>query len=322
MNPDEPVRNLTDHDWGEEWEQLPEEAIEFRRSREPAQLTLRIPELTLQALRVEASHRRIAYHALARSWIVEALDSRAIPSREATELDLSFDSDTQLNLKLDAELLNRLKLAAARMSVPYHRLARLFIHDALRVSSTKAIPREGPSLKELTLLLLHARGPRGMPDEAVTGVTRLEKLLFVASRSVPGSAGASFHAYHYGPFSPEVYESEQELEVEGLIEGSAESTPERASFARMRALIERQGARQEVIKPFRLTTEGRDVANKLLKRGGAYERAAQFAEQVKQEYGRLSEADLIDRVYREFPEFTSRSRIADQVRDRSRRRIR
>lgn len=317
---EERVKELAERDWGAAWDELPEEAVDFRRSREPAQVTLRIPELTLQALRVEAARRRIAYHALARSWIVEALDSRAIPSHEATELDLAFESGAQLNLKLDAALLNRLKQAAGRLRVPYHRLARLFIHDALRVSSSRIEPAEGPSLKELMLLLLHARGPRGLPDEAVAGVTRLDKLLFLASRQVPGRAGESFYAYHYGPFSPDMYESEEELEVEGLIQGTEEEQPpERASFERMRGLIERQGQKQDVVKLFRLTEQGRQIAQHLLDRGPAYERAARLAEDVKREYGRLSEDALIERVYREFPEFTSRSKIIDQVKQGPRR---
>lgn len=310
--------HLLDRDWGAEWDQLPEVVADFRRSSEPAQLTLRVPELILQALRLEAGRRRLAYHALARSWIAEALDSRAIPSQEATELDLAFECDAQLNLKLDVALLNQLKSAAGRLSVPYHKLARLFLHDALRVASARFQPLGGPSLKELTLLLLHAPGPGGMPDEAVAGVTRLEKLLFVASQTIPGPANQSFIPYHYGPFSPDVYESEDELSVEGLIEGPEAQPAERASFARMRELINRQGVEQEKVRLFHLTAAGRELAERLTHRGDEYERAARRAEEVKRQYGGLSERELIDRVYREFPAFTGRSKIAAQVRARAR----
>lgn len=319
MSSEDRHAHLTERDWGHEWDRLPEAPAQFRRSAEPTQLTLRVPDLTVQSLRHEAQRRHLAYHALARSWIVEALDARIAPSHEAVEIDLSLNSDVQLNLKLDADLLLRLKQAAARQRLPYHRLARLYIHDALRLSSARLQAPKGPSLKELTLLLLHARGPQGVPDEAIAGVTRLEKLLFITSRYVPGPAGGTFFAHHYGPFSPDVYESEEELEVEGLIEGATQAAPERASFSRMRALIEKQGTTQEVMKLFRLTGQGRAVAEELLKRGEAYEQAAEFAEQVKKEYGKLSEADLIDRVYREFPEFTGRSKIAHEVEARSKR---
>ena len=48
------------------------------------------------------------------------------------------------------------------------------------------------------VLLLHATNARG--EDAVRGVTRLQKLLFVIEQTI-GSEQSGFYAHSYGPFN-------------------------------------------------------------------------------------------------------------------------
>jgi uncharacterized protein YwgA len=77
--------------------------------------------------------------------------------------------------------------------------------------------------KDLLLLLLYAQGYSGEDHESIQGRTRLMKLLYLLSRerkieSAIGLAkGYSFEAYHYGPFSKELFDDVEFLQNVGLI---------------------------------------------------------------------------------------------------------
>jgi predicted DNA binding CopG/RHH family protein len=118
---------LTDRDWGEVWETLPEAPPLVPRPM-TTQVTLRIPQSSLARLKRVARARTLPYHALARAWIVDGIRSSSSPS---PGLVGDEPQSAQLNLKFDQELLDALKSTAKELRRPYHALARQFIEAAL-----------------------------------------------------------------------------------------------------------------------------------------------------------------------------------------------
>ena len=78
--------------------------------------------------------------------------------------------------------------------------------------------------KDLLLLLLFSPGPSGQDAEPINGRTRLMKLLFLLQEDFRSDKllnldrNYNFQAYHYGPFTKDVYDDLEFLENVGLIE--------------------------------------------------------------------------------------------------------
>src|SRR5579862_4067202 len=75
--------------------------------------------------------------------------------------------------------------------------------------------------EDLVLLLLGAPTTVASAVGRVNGITRLEKLLFLADREKEAQANVLeplvFRAYHYGPYSKKVYEAVEILAEAGLL---------------------------------------------------------------------------------------------------------
>ena len=78
--------------------------------------------------------------------------------------------------------------------------------------------------KDLLLLLLFSPGPSKTEGEPIDGRTRLMKLLFLLQADFPIEKlldlkqKYDFEAYHYGPFTKDVYDDLEFLENVGLVE--------------------------------------------------------------------------------------------------------
>lgn len=317
--PDE-LERLDERSWAEEWERLPQQDVTYERSTEPAQLTIRLSSGAIQALKRIALAKRLQYGPLARSWIAEASQGVHSPSAEVSESDEWALSDEQLNLKLDAGLLNRLKLVANELRVPYHRLARLWIYERIvqEQSSNSPSSHYSPSLKEILLVLLHAKGPGGRDNESIRGVTRLIKLLFVASQRSGQAPAELFYAYNYGPFNDEVYDLARALESEGALAGEAPPLDAKPGFEDMMRVLNSKGRGQTQVPVYQLTDQGSRAALEIIDQRPYGRDLLRLVESIKKQYGALPDDELIERVYAEFPQFTDKSLIADEVRKRSR----
>lgn len=167
---------------------------------------------------------------------------------------------------------------------------------------------------DLVLLLLAAptkvRGAQG----SIRGITRLEKLLFLATKEANVAAQVSepfeFISYDYGPYSREVYEAVELLEEAGLLREEAvtggqpiDDIEEAAATASERAGVERH---------FYLTEDGSEVAKLLQKRNPDLVTALAA---IKDKYASLPLRRLIRYVYTAHPEYTQRSLIKDEVLD-------
>lgn len=308
--------DLVARDWGEAWDTL-EPAPDWAHRPKTSQVTLRVSSRLLGRLKAVAGRLGLPYHAAARSWILESL--RAGPAASPELGDDAEGQSEQLNLKVDQDFLDALKIAAHAVRRPYHRLARELIAARLASEEERLGLTRAPRLplKDLMVLLLHAgtEGPRG----AVQGITRLQKLLFVIDQKL-GSTG-TFYAYHYGPFSEEVNDAASSLRLAGLLEGGSGVAQSAPSFAEMMStVLARSGpSRQFETERFALSKHGHEVAERLRHSSAAYEALYEQVVQLRTEWDK---AGLLDRVYEDWPEYTDRSLIRDQVVKRRARRRR
>jgi predicted DNA binding CopG/RHH family protein len=312
---------LLDKDWSEGWEALPEAPDLVPRSK-TAQITLRLPTTLLGRIKRVAHVRSLPYHALARSWLIDALRQPGAPEHVVADTERQME---QLNIKLDQAVLDDLKKRGHELGQPYHRIAREWIEwetaqaeAALGLDST---PASQPPIKELMVLLLHAANHHG--DSAVRGMTRLQKLLFVVEQKL--ASQSAFYAYNFGPFNEEVNDAARALEVAGFIQSSEPKSSGSPSFQEMMATVTDRSTSDEgesKIMEFALSTKGHEAAERLRESSPAYEQLFTFVEAIKKEWDTPNVTDLVARVYETYPKYAEKSVIREEIerRGRSRRR--
>lgn len=171
-----------------------------------------------------------------------------------------------------------------------------------------------------TLLLLLGAPDRFEPHAAVSGITRLMKLLFLASQEA-GFTGADnfrFVPYKYGPFAPDLYDSLRLLRDYDLIEVTntntrdyyqvreldelQESSVRRAAERFSHSLGSLSSGTQWI---FRLTPLGLELVEKLAGKFGP-KRVSRLAD-VKRRYAHRPLNELLAYVYQRYPEWAQNS---------------
>lgn len=165
---------------------------------------------------------------------------------------------------------------------------------------------------DMVLLLLAAPTQVDQADGRINGITRLEKLLFLADQEEEAQAGVQdpfkFEAYHYGPYSKAVYEAVELLEQAGLLKEERALGGE--PFDEMEELETDVTDESPVERRFILTAEGQAVANLLASRHGDTSKALG---RIKDRYAKMPLRQLIRYVYTRYPAFAEKSRIRSQV---------
>lgn len=307
--------SLLEQDWSTAWETLPEAPPLVARPK-TAQVTLRLPASMLARIKRVAGARSLPYHALVRSWLLSALRDSTVPAGELpTEPQVE-----QLNLKLEQALLDALKARAHELARPYHRLAREWVDSALAREEESLglapLRADRPGIKDLMVLLLHATDARG--QDAVRGVTRLQKLLFVIEQTL-GAQGGGFYAYNYGRFNEGVNDAAEALRLAGFLKGAELAPAGPPSFVEMIATAaERAGPREDCqAEEFVLNERGHEAAERLRQSSRAYDQLFLRVRDLRAEW---DTAQLVERVYETWPDYAERSVIKDEVAARRARR--
>lgn len=168
---------------------------------------------------------------------------------------------------------------------------------------------------DLVLLMLAAPTKVPAAQGRVNGVTRLEKLLYLADRETDVSASVLderlvFKAYDYGPFSKEVYEAAEILEEAGLVREERQVSGQSVDGLED---VEVTGAVEDdeyVTRCFVLTPQGEAVAGLL---AGQHPDVVSALSGIKDRYASRPLASLIQYVYRAYPESAVNSKIRDRV---------
>jgi len=175
--------------------------------------------------------------------------------------------------------------------------------------------------EDIILLLLEAN-EKLLGKNAVGGVTRLEKLLFLLQRETNFEKMDSFYefsAHNYGPFSKEVYEALDFLEGVELIQ--VKERVHSSYYTNVGEILLLQAISEEEVsetttinsegiteKLFLLTESGHKVAKKL--RQTIEKRRPKDIEELNgiiRRYGKLPLNQLIRYVYHKYPEMTVKS---------------
>jgi len=165
---------------------------------------------------------------------------------------------------------------------------------------------------DLVLLLLAASGKGESGAGRLNGITRLEKLLYLAEQETDLSSKVEdrfqFRAYDYGPYSKAVYEAVDLLEEAGLL------NEERAYAGQPLDEMEEWTAgveeREGVERRFSLTDKGKVVADFL---GKANPDASSALREIKLKYGGMPLRSLIRYVYSTYPASAEASKIRDKI---------
>ena len=164
---------------------------------------------------------------------------------------------------------------------------------------------------DIVLMLLGAPTIHNNAQGRVNGITRLEKLLFLASEEEDIQRSVKepliFVAYHYGPYSRDVYEAVEILQKAQLLEEERHvdySTGDDEEEFTTGVVEERSVERR-----FTLTDDGRAVAGLL---GRVHSEVWQALSRVKDKYANLSLHVLFKYVYTTYPVYAERSKIRER----------
>jgi uncharacterized protein YwgA len=188
------------------------------------------------------------------------------------------------------------------------------------------MPRKATTTKDLLLLLLHAKGARGMVAEPIVGRTRLMKMIFLFDKelrhdfrmgtAVEDAAIPSFEPYDFGPYSSQVYSDLEFLVDLGFVRVSAVGdvlpAEEAAEYDYWRATAADAAEDEAELEQFTLTSTG----CRFVERGRAGELTdPQWAllNEFKARCTGTSLRSLLKYVYAKYPETTTRSKIRDQI---------
>lgn len=167
---------------------------------------------------------------------------------------------------------------------------------------------------DVIVLLL---GAPGGPYERgyLAGITRLEKLIFVAERETPVASWltevADFRSHKFGPFSSKIYNAVDTLAAAGLIVDSDRSAKNDEDQWESINVVFGSDVDPYVERTFRLTERG-DRYYQAVK-GMLPGDAESVLKSFKDRFAGLPLRQLVRYVYEQYPQFTDKSEIRDRI---------
>jgi len=193
---------------------------------------------------------------------------------------------------------------------------------------------EAPKLtgKHILLLLIYSPGNTGRENEAVVGRTRITKMMFLFDKEIRKAflknsdieliSFPNFEAWHYGPFSKQVYDDIEFFLNNGYLSSEPLLNTEKSEFElneyenwmdeylfdEERELL--SGIRNE--ESFELTSKGeRFVKDRIYGRLTANQR--KIVAQFKRSINNASLEAILRYVYLKYPEYTEKSKIRGRI---------
>jgi len=182
------------------------------------------------------------------------------------------------------------------------------------------------SKADLVLVLLYADAGQRNDPTPVTGITRLEKLLFLLKldegflKDAPDTETFNFIPFRMGPWTQEVYDEVDFLESLGLL--SKDSSEKRSAadavhddelFSNLVIDKYQKSAAEssEDAEVFRLTDAGKKKALMVWNRLSEDEKSKLM--RIKRQFNSMNLRQLLRYVYNKHPEYTTESEIKDYL---------
>jgi hypothetical protein len=177
---------------------------------------------------------------------------------------------------------------------------------------TAEIPFE---VDDAIVLLLGAPSRSPALRDRISGITRLEKLLFLLDKESPLgqrlTEAPEFVAHNFGPFSSKVYQAVEMLEAAELVTDSASLSGSAEDSWEMNQFISDEPDSRYTTRDFELTERGRRYYAALLKDLPPDTEA--IVKRLKDQFGGLPLRQLIRYVYTKYEDFTENSVIRDDI---------
>lgn len=172
------------------------------------------------------------------------------------------------------------------------------------------------------LVLLYASDGR-TECTAVEGITRLDKLMFLLSKTKEFASlfqdDYEFTAYNFGPYATELLDDIEALEEEGFLTSASVAKQSSSAETIDAETIEEDTGEIDVswkmypLKSYRLTEEG--ISMTMLLYNALTIAQKQKLEHIKRKFGKMPLTVLLKYVYEKFPESASKSLIKDRIMD-------
>jgi uncharacterized protein YwgA len=180
---------------------------------------------------------------------------------------------------------------------------------------------------EAIVVLLYCPGSTNDFGEGIRGITRLDKLLYLLIKETavgkPLEDEFRFEAYDYGPLSSEVYDAVEGLKDVGLISVQTEQYTSYDEISDV-DVMDREVAldenaivlKRKDVQIYRLSEAGMRAGRKLYDRLTPEEQES--IRGIKRRFNSIPLRELIEYIYRKYPESAVRSRIRERILGESR----
>ena len=172
---------------------------------------------------------------------------------------------------------------------------------------------------DLLVALVSLPGKTGPGPEEVRGITRLEKLVFLALEEAGFKdvvdTDYDYQAYDFGPYSTKVVQELEALKAMGVISvraiplGSINEIVDREA---VRLAVGDEPTHERTVEVLAISERGLRVWNEIVRKKIAQARWMRLQE-LKERYNSTDLESLLRYVYSTYPEFTVKSWIAKQL---------
>jgi hypothetical protein len=175
------------------------------------------------------------------------------------------------------------------------------------------------SALDVLILLLYTEGNEAKVGEPIEGITRLDKLMYLLSKSPEFAQiidkGYQFEADNFGPFAPELFDDIEALKQEKVI--AVTSTRETKNKIET---IDEEYVEKEIdiaswksypVEKYELTESGMKIGSLLYNCLSEKQKAE--LKNIKSVFGKMSLNALLHFVYSKYPDMTGKSKIRDEV---------
>lgn len=186
------------------------------------------------------------------------------------------------------------------------------------------------SALDVLIVLLYAKGSSGEISEPIEGITRLDKVMYLLSKSPEFenivNRGYQFKADNFGPFAPELFDDIEALKGEGLIEviskrktqNKIETSDEESVEEVFDEYTDTQKEDYSIVswksyqvECYKLTEIGKKIGSFLY--NGLTEKQQLKLTKTKKVFGDMSLRRLLHYVYSKYPKMIEKSIIRDDI---------
>ena len=178
------------------------------------------------------------------------------------------------------------------------------------------------SALDALIVLLYSEGSEGKISEPIEGITRLDKIMYLLSKSPEFAAiiskGYQFEADNFGPFAPELFDDIEALKQEDVVrvvsERKTRDKIETIDEEYVEKVIDKENViswKSYPVEKYELTDSGKRVGSLLY--NSLTIKQKEELKRIKSVFGEMNLNSLLHYVYSKYPELTGKSVIKERI---------